>query len=433
MQYIFNILPKSQIEIRVTIPFSEFEPHVKRAATAISEKIEIEGFRKGKAPYEQVRSKVGDAGIYEEAAELGVRVTYPEILKKIMENEAKGKTPIGKPEITVTKLASGNEFTYTIRLALLPEVRLPEYRESARRARADKKTVSVTDEEVSNTLMWLRESRAPLITVDRSAEDGDTVEIDFEIRHGGVKIEGGDSRNHPLVIGRGKFMPGFEEHLIGMKAGEQKSFTLIVPQEWREKSFAGKALDITAHMKVVQERKLAELTDAFAKTLGDFTSLEALMTRIRENIEQEKKEKESQRIRGVMIEAIARDAKIDVPDVLIESELEKMMHEFEASIENMGMKWSEYLLHIKKTIEELKKEWRENAGKRVRVALCLREIAAREHIEPTEEEIKKATDDYLRQFATKEQTHTDLDPNDLKEYTRGILRNEKVFEFLENL
>ena len=186
-------------------------------------------------------------------------------------------------------------------------------------------------------------------------------------------------------------------------------------------------------MNLVQERILPELTDEFAKNLGNFSSLEALKINIREGIGQEKKEKENQRIRMIIIEKIADRATIEIPEILVERELDKMLDELKSSIAQMGMKWEDYLLHIKKNPEELRKEWHEEAQKRVRIALSLREIANREKIDPTEEEIKERADQYLAQFKTAKQAEQSIDPEELQEYARGILRNEKVFEFFEGV
>ena len=187
MDYSLTRLPNSELEIRVTLPFSEFEPHIKRAAVFISEKREFEGFRKGKAPYEIVKVRMGEDVIYEEAAEIAIRKTYPEILEEILEKKrAAGEdfSPIGRPEITVTKIAPANELEYKVKLAILPKVDLPDYKKIAASVSKEKKGVEVTDEEIDKAIDWVRESRASVITVDRAAASGDLAEVDLEIRQG---------------------------------------------------------------------------------------------------------------------------------------------------------------------------------------------------------------------------------------------------------
>lgn len=456
MNYQIAKLPKSEIEILVTTPFTDFEPQVKRAATLISEEIEIEGFRKGKAPYDIVKSRIGEQAIYERAAELAVRATYPNVLAGIRNQESgiRDFLPVGQPQIVITKLAPGNELQYKVRTAIMPEVKLPDYKKIAKRVFAGEKEVSVSDEEVEKALEWVREAKAPIVTVSREARKGDRVEVDFEARLGGVnphtisgatedaseaqrqigvgvKIEGGESKNHPFIIGKSKFVPGFEKEIIGMKAGEEKTFTLKVPENWHEKNLAGKALDFRTSLRLVQEIQLPELTDEFAQSMGDFKGREDLKNSLRDSIGQEKKDKEKERLRVLTIEEVAGEAVINVPDVLIDGEAEKMLEELKSGVGQMGVRWEDYLAHIKKTIEDLRKEWRGEAEKRVRIALCLREIAKLEKIEPNKEEIEARSNQFLVQFKSAEETGKSVDAEGLREYTRGILQNEKVFELLE--
>lgn len=463
MEYTLTRLPKAEIEIAVSLPFSEFEPQVKRAAVLISESVEIEGFRKGKAPYDIVKQKVGEQAIYEEAAERAVRKTYPEAIRHLTEDgKLDGAHPlIGKPEITITKLAPGNELIYKVKLALLPQVLVPDYKTIAQKIRTQKEYPAVSDEETDKAVQWLREARTQLVTVARPAQKGDRVEVDFEIRHNGVTIEGGESRNHPMILGEGRFLPGFEDALVGLEAGQKNEFTIATPEDWRDSpsggQLAGKTLDFSATMQLVQERKIPELTDEFAKGLGDFASAEALKQNVRDGLLAEKKEKETQRIRALMMQEIAADARMEVPDALIAGETKKMLEELKSNIGQMGMGWTDYLTHIKKTEDDLKKEWPNEAEKRVRIALCLREMARQEHIEPSEEEITARANQLLAQYQSSDdaaknidpvrskspmatavptesgRTSNGIDPEQLKEYAQGILKNEKVFELLEKM
>jgi trigger factor len=171
MEYKFTKLPKSEIEIEVTVPFAEFEPHVKRAAILISEETDIEGFRRGKAPYEIIKKTVGEARMYERAADLAVRKNWQDVIKKLTaSDDLSDKHPIiGRPEITVTKLAPGNELIFKVKATLLPEITLPDYKEIAKKIRQERKEVLVEDEEIEKALVWLQESRMELNKVPRHA------------------------------------------------------------------------------------------------------------------------------------------------------------------------------------------------------------------------------------------------------------------------
>jgi len=434
MNHKITLLPKSEVEIEIMLPFSEFELHVKRAASALSEERDIEGFRRGKAPFDAVKNKFGEAAIYERAAEHAVRKTYPALVEELEDNppeSLKEFAPIGQPEITIIKLAPGNELIYKAKVALMPSVELPDYKAIAATFASDKKEVEITEDEIAKTLTWIAESRMQQIPVERAAKDGDAVEVDFVIRLEGVKWENGESRNHPLIVGKKTFIPGFEEHLKEMKAGDEKDFSLTLPEDWRDKALAGKQIDIHVKMNIVKERKIPEINDEFVKQLGAFENVDMLKKNISEGLLNEKQEKEKQRIRVVIIEAIAKEIKQEVPELLVERELQKMFEELKNSIEQMGMKWEDYLLHIKKNLQELRTEWMAEAEKRVRVALALREISRKENINPTMQEVELKANDYLRQFADDEAAQKQIDPDRLREYAKGILKNEKVFELLE--
>lgn len=303
---------------------------------------------------------------------------------------------------------------------------------------AKKQELKVEEKEIINALDYLQKSRAKIITINKPAQEGNRVEIDFETRIGGVQIENGVSKNHPLIIGEGRFLPGFEKELEGMKAGEEKEFLLKVPEDWGNKNIAGKNLNFKIKMNLVQERQLPEINDEFVKSFGKFDSLEALKKNIEQGLMQEKEIVEKQRIRIELIEKVVENSKIEAPEELIEKELENMVNEFKMNIDQFGMDFEAYLTQIKATADELKKGWREQAGKRVKIGLCIKAIADKEKILPSTQEIEERMDQELTRYNVKVPPSGGIPPEggniDLvvfKEYTENILINEKVFELLE--
>jgi trigger factor len=297
--------------------------------------------------------------------------------------------------------------------------------------KAKKNKLKVEKAEIDSSLDYLRKSRAKIITVNRPAEKGNRVEIDFEVRHGGVKIENGMSKNHPLILGEGRFLPGFEKELEGMSAGEEKNFSLKAPKDWPDKRVAEKNLDFKVKMNLVQERQIPELNDEFAKSLGNFASLETLKENVSGGLLEEKEIKEKQRIRIELIEKVAENSKIEIPESLITEELDKMINEFKFSISGFGLDFDKYLEEIKKTIPELKKEWKNQAEKRVRIAMCLKAIAEKEQIEISDEEIENKINEELKNYPNVEEVKKNIDLKALRVYTKEVLRNEKVLGLLE--
>ncbi|MBU6414785.1 trigger factor [Patescibacteria group bacterium] len=430
-------LPHSSAEIAITFPHDAVKNELQKAAEELSASLDIPGFRKGKAPYEKVKERVGEFAVYERAAELLIRKQYAEVLQVAAEEEKKSGRPfepVGAPEIAITKLAPGSDLAYTITLAVMPEILLPDYQSMARCVMQGKKEETVSEKEAEDAVRWLLESRAKYITVSQPAEKGNAIEIDFETFMDGVRLEHGDSKAHPFVLGEGKFIPGFEDELVGMSAGETKEFSLVAPNDYFEKNIAGKKLDFKVSVKLVERREVPEFSDEFARGLGNnFAGAEDAKKSIREGLALEKQKKEQERLRVKMIDEIANAVFIDPPQVLLDAEKKKMIEELRQGIERMGLKWDQYLINIKKTEDELKKGWNKDALRRVTIALVLREIADKESIKPADEEVQEEANKIVLQSGFTDEQIKKIDKVSLKQYAYGIVRNEKVFAFLENI
>ena len=425
-----EILSKAQVKLTITVESQEFNEYVAEALKAFSREIKVDGFRSGNVPKELVEQKVGQGSVLNEAADLAVRETYLTVLEK------ERLEPLGAPAIKVLKLAKDNEFVYEVELSVLPEFELPDYRRISAKIAKDKgkEKTEVTPEEMKKAIDWLLESRSKLIAVKRPAKKGDKVEVDFDVFQNGAPIDNGKSLSHPLVLGGGGFVPGFEEKIEGLKEGEEKEFSLTFPKDYHAKDLAGKKADFKVKLKSVQEKEKPELTDAFAAGLGpDFKTVDDLKKNIEEGLKQEKENKKKEGFRLAVISEIAKKAKIDTPEVLIEGELEKMMEDFKNQIAQMGLEFDKYLASVKKTAEDLKKEWRGKASERVNVGLVLRQIAKQESLEPTETEITEEANKFLRAYKTPGRAKNDIESVRLREYTKDVLSNEKVFQFLESL
>ena len=427
MQIQIKKLPKSRVELDIEVPQEEVESYLDKAAENLSKETEIQGFRPGKAPRKIVEEHLGEFKIYEEAGRLCVIETYS---KSIVSNKIEA---IGKPEVQITKIAPKSSLKFKAKVAVLPEVKLGNWKEKIRNAELKIQKAEVTEAEIAESLKYLQISRTKLVAVNREAQKGDRVEIDFEARVNGVKIEKGESRNHPLIIGEGHFVAGFEEQLIGMKQGQEKEFNLLFPESYHQKELAAKLVDFKVKMNLVQERIVPSLDDEFARSLGQFESLEKLKNNIKEGIKLEKEQKEQEKFRLKLLEKLLEGNNIEVPDILANEELKKMLAEFKASTERMGLSFEKWLRQAKKTEEELKSGWRSQAEKRVKTGLVLRELAALEQIKPNEKEVEDEINKVLKNFSDIEEAKKKLDLNELKEYIKGVITNEKALECLENV
>jgi trigger factor len=423
-------LPKSKIEFELTVAWKDWGKNLDQAAEEVSKDLKIPGFRPGKAPRNIVEQKVGKGIVLNAAAEKAVQKAYTDFAV------AEKLEVIGQPEITIEKLEEDKDFVFKAQVAVMPEVKLAEkYKKAIKKANEEQKEkkVELSDDEIELEMEKLANSRVKLVTVRRAAKSNDSVEIDFTVLVGGVPIEGGTSKNHPLIIGRGVFIPGFEENIIGMQEGEEKEFELNFPADYHKKDLAGKPATFKVKMNLVQERQVPELNDEFAKSLGNFENLAALKKNIREGMLEERKAKNREQKRNDYIEKIIENSEIELPEILTHSEIHQMMHEFEQNLAPMGMSLDQYLEKLKKDRKELEKDWEPMAEKRVKSALLLKEIAKLEEIAAETAEIEAEMNKTMQYYKNVKNLEKNIDMERLYNHVKGMLENEKVFVFLESL
>jgi trigger factor len=422
-------LPGSLVEINVTVPWEEWKKYIEPAAEELSRDLKIAGFRPGKAPMAMIEKQVGKERILETAGEKSIQKTYAQII------EEEKLDVIGAPKAEILKAEEGQSLEYKIGSALMPKVALSEWKDKIKKVNAEykDKKVEVKEEEIDAELKKLAATRAKLITVNREAKDGDAVVIDFEVKRSGVPIENGTSRNHTLILGKGAFIPGFEEQLLGMKEGEEKEFELSFPQSYHEKSLAGTPSQFKVKMNLVQDRQIPEVDDAFAKSLGKFESLEEIKTNMRASLTEEKTVKQKEERRAKFVEALVESTEIDLPHVLVHQELHKMLDEFGMEIQSMGLTMDVYFEKMGKTKAEVEKEWEPQAKNRVKAALILEELAAEKEIVIPAEKIEEEMNKTLQFYKNVKNVEKDIDMERLYNYTKGILVNEEVFLMLEKM
>jgi len=416
-------LPKLQKEISVEISVEEMEEYKDKALNKLSKNVKVDGFRQGKVPKDVAKKEIGDFAIFEEATHDAIEKSYLEIIK---ENKFE---PIGQPKAEITKSAPGNPLEYKIVITTMPEMDLGDYQKVSGKIEIK----NIDDERVQKELEIIQKKRASYITKDESAKKGDRVEIDFETRVNGVKIDGGESKNHPLIIGQGMFIPGFEDNLEGVKKDDVKEFSLVFPEEYQNRELAGKKADFKVVVNLVQKVNLPEINDEFAKGLGKFENIEGLKKSIKEGLEFEEKSKAKEEFRVKLIDQVSEKSIVEIPDILIDSEVENMMNEFKNNVMHSGVKFEDYLQSVNTNEEKLKGEWRGLAEKRVKTGLCMREIALKEKIKISDEEIDQRVNDTLKHYPNEEEVRKNIDIEKFKNHVASIMMNEKVFEILEKI
>lgn len=416
-------IERGQAELTVELTVEEYQPFLEQAAKKISENLKIPGFRPGKAGFGIVKQKVGEAEIWQEALEPAVQKTFIKAL-----DEQKLIT-VGSPNIDVVKLAPENPVIYKATVSLLPEVELGDYS----KIEIKSKPVEVKNEEVKKALTNLQKMRAKESLVDRAAKKGDKIDFDFETFMDKVPIENGKNEKFQLVIGEGNFIPGFEDNLVGLKKDDAKEFDLEFPKNYHQKNLAGRLADFKVKINAVYQMELPELNDEFAKNLGPFKSIKDLEDKIKENISQDAKLKEDHRLEEEMLDKLIEQSKFsDIPDILVDSEAKKMIHELEHNLADQGLDFNDYLNHIKKTREELLLDFTPQAIKRIKSALIIRQVGEQEKIKPTEKDIDIEVEKSKAMYKNNPEIEKQLNDLAYRGYLRNILSSQKVIDHLKS-
>lgn len=421
----------SEIELTIEVNQEEYQPFLEKAAARLSQTSKIEGFRPGKAPYDIVKQRFGEMAIYQEALDGIISYFYFQALKQ------ENLDTVSQPKIELEKLAPGNPITFKAAVALMPTLKLPfgsaQDKKDYKTIRLKKNVIEVKDQEIDKVIGDIRRMQATESLQDKSAEQGDRVEIDFEVSLNKVIIEGGQGKKYPLVIGDGTMIPGFEEQLIGLKAGEEKIFQLQFPESYQQQFVAGKLADFKTKMLAVFKRELPEVTDDWAKTVGA-ENVEDLRAKIRKNLEDEKQFHEEQRVETEMLNKIVEQTEFsEIPEVLVHNEAHRMVHEFEESIEQQGIKFEEYLKNIKKEEKDLEADFKPKALERVKTSLVVKEIADKENISATEDELKMETEKILAQVKGNREAEDNIKSDGYQQYVKTVVRNRKVIALLKSL
>lgn len=367
-------LPKGLVEFTIVVDEKEFESYHAKAFTVVQAAVEVDGFRKGNAPEDLVVKKYGDMVILEEMANLALRAAY---VKAIEEHKV---NPISDPQVTITKIAKGNPLELTITVPVMPEVTLPEYKKIAKGAMKDDEKIEVTDKDIDDVLEELRKGRATQHVHDHEHEHGE--DCDHEHVEEAKSDEDVESKQTPTQTN---------------KEGETK-----------------------------EEAKLPELNDDFAQSFGEeFKTLSELKSKVGENLKLEKEQKLREKRRTKIMEALVSETKADLPEVIIEGELNNMLNQMKADITRFGGTWEDYLTHTKKTEDEIKADWKDDAHKRAMSQLLLHKIAQAEKLTATEAEVEV---ELVRLLATVQ----DADEERAKAYLYQALTNDKVLKFLES-
>jgi trigger factor len=369
---------KSTVSIIVGISEEEFQSSIDKAYIKNKNRISIPGFRKGKASRKIVEKLYGVKFFHSDALE----ILMPDVLDYAVK-ESKLKF-IGQPQITNIDVSTEkNGVDITITASVYPEIKLGEYKGLA----ADKPVVEVLDSEIDNTIEEIRARNSRIEKVDRPAIDGDVVYIDYHGLIDGEPFEGGEAEDFELVIGSNSLIPGFEENLAGMSVGEERMLDLIFPDDYEER-FAGKPVTFDIKLKEVKEKILPDLDDEFAKDISEFDTLEEYKSDLREKLKKVKQERSDVEFEYALLEKLADSSEVEIPDVMVEKQMDNAVGNFERHVSSYGYTLKEYMNIKHITPEALRESTRANSVEQVKIMLALDKIAELEEIEASPEDIE---------------------------------------------
>lgn len=376
--------------LTIEVDAETFKKGLDQAFKKVSKDVQVPGFRKGRIPRNIFENRFGVESLYQDAIDFVLPEAYTNAVAE------SGIEPIDQPNIDVGEIEKGKPVVFTAEVEVKPEVTLGEYKG----LEVEEQSVEITDEDVEKTIEELREKQAELVVKDEGEiEEGNTVVIDFEGFKDGEAFEGGKGENHSLEIGSGQFIPGFEEQLVGKKTGEELDVELTFPEEYHAEDLAGQEAVFKVKIHEVKVKELPELDDEFAKDVDEeIETLDELKAKKKTELEEQKKQAVESEKRETLIQKVSENAEVEVPEVMVETELDQMMREFEQRLQQQGMTLEMYTQFSGQDEEQFKDQMREDAKKRVKTNLVLEAIVKAEELEVSEEdvnaELKKMSEMY---------------------------------------
>ena len=379
MQVTAEKIDNHKVTMTMEIPQEEVKKAVEKAYNKLASQVNVPGFRKGKAPRKVLEARIGKEAIMDEVFEI---LATPAYSKALQEQKI---DPIGRPEVEVVNLKEDEPLVFKATVVAKPEVVLGQYKGLA----VTKPAVVVSEEEVDQSLENMRNRQAKMVVVeDTELSNGDFAIIDFAGSVDGVPFEGGEGKGHPLEIGSGSFIPGFEEQLIGAKAGDERDVNVTFPTEYHAADLAGKAAVFKVKVNDVKRKELPTLDDEFVKDVSDFTTVDELKADIRANLEKNAEQKAEREYYSSVLQTAIDNMTVDIPDLMVEERVNYMIEDLDANLQSRGMKLDKYMEYAKMDIATLRSNYRDAALNNVKTDLLLETIAKEEDIQVKPEDIE---------------------------------------------
>lgn len=415
-------IEKNTVELEVTVEAKVFSAAVNKAAKALANKVNIPGFRKGKAPRLMVERHVGTASLYNEAVDDLIGPAYTKAV-----DEA-GIEPVDRPEVDLVQMEDGKELIFKAKVTVKPEVELGDYKGLD----VEKTAVTVSDEEVEADLKRKQEQHAKVINLEEgTVENKDTVTLDFSGSVDGVLFEGGTAEGYDLVIGSGSFIPGFEEQILGAQIGQDVDVNVRFPDEYHVEDLKGKDALFKVKLHKIKRKELTPLDDEFAKDVSEFETLDELKVDLRDKLMKAAEQRAEAEYGNTIVAKAVANASVEIPEAMIHSRVDTMVQDLEQNLSNQGLDLETYFHYMGSSEQEMRERFRPQAAENVKTELVLEAIAKAEGIQVTEEELNEELAKLAEQYQTKPENLKQalLVRGELNLYRQSLV-SEKTVSFL---
>lgn len=412
----------NKIQLEVEVPKEQVDEALERAYRKVVKKIVLPGFRKGKVPRFVLEKKLGPEVLYEDALEILLPKAYGDAVKDTKIE------PIDQPQMDLVQMEKGKPLIFKATVEVKPEVQLGQYTG----VEVEHETKEITDKDVDNYLEDLREQHARLVTLeDEAAQKDDIVEIDFKGYIDGKPFEGGEAEGYSLQLGKGTFIPGFEDQLLGATTGEEREVRVTFPENYQKEDLAGKEALFKVKVNKIKRKELPQLDEDFVKEISEEETLADFREKVKKDLAERRRQQEKMILESKLVEKVTDNASVEVPNVLVERELDRMLHELEYYLRLQGMDLQQYDQLVEGGLDKIKEERREEAAKKVKANLVLDAIGNKENLKAEEADI----DEKIKEIAEKQ----DDDPERVKELftkqgRKDIIKTEiryrKIIDFL---
>lgn len=414
-------LEKGMAKLTIEVSAEKFEEAMKTAYKKNAKKIDIPGFRKGKAPMSFIEKMYGPEIFFEDAANIIIPDAYEE------EVEASDVEPMARPDIDIVQMEKGKDFIFTATVAIKPEVTLGQYKGIETEALS----VEVSDDEIMDELKSQQEKNASMVTVeDRAAELDDTVTIDFEGFVDGVAFDGGKARDHRLVLGSHSFIDTFEDQLVGKSTGEETEVNVTFPEDYHQADLAGKPALFKVTVKKIEKKVLPEIDDDLAQDVSEFETLDEYKEDIRAKLTEKKENENRAKKEDAIIEKIIEGATMEIADDMVNAQAERMFSNFAQNVQMQGINIDQYMLLTGNTAQGMLEQMKPQALKSIQSRLVLEAVAAAENIEATEEEANEKIESIAKSYNMEaEDFKKAVGEKEIKQLQDDI-KVEKAIEFI---